>query len=58
MKDEVLFQRRTTLVRRMRLAHGEAMPWHRDPFQRVTLVLRGEALALDHPDEIPQPREE
>lgn len=50
MKDEVLFQRGTTLVRRMQLAPGEAMPWHRDPFHRVTVVLSGEALALEYRD--------
>lgn len=30
MNDEVLFHRGTTLVRRLRLAPGEAQPWHRD----------------------------
>jgi quercetin dioxygenase-like cupin family protein len=50
MKDEVLFQRGTTLVRRMQLSPGEAMPWHRDPFHRVTVVLHGEALALEYRD--------
>lgn len=38
--DETLFQHGTTLVRRLRLAPGEAMPWHRDPFQvKVSLRL-------------------
>jgi quercetin dioxygenase-like cupin family protein len=50
MTDDVLFRRGTTLVRRLRLAPGEAMPWHRDPFQRVTVVLSGDALALDYRD--------
>lgn len=50
MKDEVLFRRGTTLVRRMQLAPGEAMPWHRDPFHRVTVILHGEALALEYRD--------
>jgi quercetin dioxygenase-like cupin family protein len=48
--DEVLFQRGTTLVRRLRLAPGEALPWHRDPFHRVTVVLHGEALAFEYRD--------
>jgi hypothetical protein len=26
------------------------MHWHRDPFQRVTVVLRGDTLALDYRD--------
>jgi hypothetical protein len=48
--DEVLFQRGTTLVRRLRLAPGEALPWHRDPFHRVAVVLRGDALAIEYRD--------
>ncbi len=26
------------------------MPWHRDPFHRVTVVLRGSALAIEYRD--------
>jgi quercetin dioxygenase-like cupin family protein len=48
--EERLFQRGTTLVRRLRLAPGEAMPWHRDPFHRVTVVLHGDALAIEYAD--------
>lgn len=50
MAEERLFQRGTTLVRRLRLAPGEAMPWHRDPFHRVTVVLHGDALAIEYAD--------
>jgi quercetin dioxygenase-like cupin family protein len=50
MSDELLFQRGTTLVRRLSLAPGEAMPWHRDPFHRITVVLRGNALAIEYRD--------
>ena len=50
MTEERLFQRGTTLVRRLRLAPGEAMHWHRDPFHRVTVVLRGDALAIEYRD--------
>lgn len=50
MTDEVLFERGTIHVRRLRLAPGESMPWHRDPFHRVTVVLRGEALAIEYRD--------
>ena len=50
MASDVLFDRGTTLVRRLRLAPGEALPWHRDPFHRVTVVLRGEALQLEFRD--------
>jgi hypothetical protein len=47
MTDEVLFRRGTALVRRLRLAPGEAIPGHRDPLRRVTVVLSGDALALE-----------
>lgn len=47
---EVLFHRGTTYVRRLRLAPGEVMPWHRDPFHRVTVVLNGDALAIEYRD--------
>ncbi len=50
MNNEVLFHRGTTLVRRQRLAPGEALPWHRDPFHRVTVVLSGELLAIQYGD--------
>jgi quercetin dioxygenase-like cupin family protein len=48
--EDVLFRRGTTLVRRLRLAPGEAMPWHRDPFERVTVTLRGSRLAIEYRD--------
>ena len=50
MAEEVLFQRGTTLVRRMRLEPGEAMPWHRDPCHRVSVVLHGSELAIEYRD--------
>ena len=50
MTEERLLQRGTTLVRRLRLAPGEAMPWHRDPYHRVTVVLQGDALAIEYRD--------
>jgi quercetin dioxygenase-like cupin family protein len=51
--DEVLHHRGTTLVRRQRLAPGEATPWHRDPHPRVSIVLRGESLAIEFRDGAP-----
>lgn len=48
--EEELIRRGTILVRRLRLAPGEAMPWHRDPFHRVTVVLAGEMLAIESRD--------
>src|SRR5690348_2717796 len=50
MTDELLFHRGTTMVRRLRLAPGEVMPWHRDPFQRVAIVVSGDVLSLDYRD--------
>ncbi len=50
MIDDVLFHRGTTLVRRLRLAPGDVMPWHRDPYHRVTVVLHGDALAIEYRD--------
>ena len=50
MNDEMLFHHGTTMVRRLCLAPGEAMPWHRDPFQRVAVVLRGDMLSIEYRD--------
>jgi quercetin dioxygenase-like cupin family protein len=50
MAETVLHRRGTTLVRRLRLAPGAALPWHSDPFERVTVVLRGGALAIEYRD--------
>ena len=50
MAEEPLFRKGTILVRRLRLAPGEAMPWHRDPFNRVTVVLSGDELAIEYRD--------
>jgi quercetin dioxygenase-like cupin family protein len=36
--------------RRQRLEPGEASPWHRDPFHRVTVVLSGDLLAIEFRD--------
>jgi len=27
---------------------GEATPWHVDPFHHVTVIVRGDSLALEH----------
>ena len=51
MKDEIIFQRGTTYVRRLQLEPGEVMPWHSDPFHRVTVVLHGDALAIEFRDD-------
>ena len=50
MTDELVFQHGTTIVRRLRLAPGEVMPWHRDPFHRVAVVLGGDLLSIEYRD--------
>jgi quercetin dioxygenase-like cupin family protein len=50
MIEDVLYHRDTTLIRRLRLAPGEGTPWHRDPFQRVTVVLKGDELTIEYRD--------
>jgi len=50
MRDEIIIQHGTTMVRRLCLAPGEAMPWHRDPFQRVAVVLGGDRLSIEYRD--------
>jgi quercetin dioxygenase-like cupin family protein len=54
--EEKLHHRGTALVRRLLLAPGETTRWHRDPFHRVTVVLRGGILAIDFRDGHPQKR--
>ena len=50
MAEETLHHRGTTLVRRLILSPGEATRWHIDPFHRVSVVLRGEALSIEFRD--------
>jgi Cupin domain. len=50
MTDEVIFQRNTIQLRRLRLAPGEAMLWHRDPFQRIAIVVSGDLLSIEYRD--------
>jgi len=48
--QERLHHRGNYLVRRQRLAPGEASPWHRDPYHRVTVVLSGDRLEIEFRD--------
>jgi quercetin dioxygenase-like cupin family protein len=50
VKDEIVIHYGTTMVCRLRLAPGEAMPWHRDPFRRIAVVLRGDVLSSEYRD--------
>jgi hypothetical protein len=56
MSEEILYRRGTTLVRRQILEPGEALPWHRDPYHRVAVVLRGSTLLIEHRDGSPGER--
>jgi quercetin dioxygenase-like cupin family protein len=50
MIHQTISRRGTTLVRRLVLEPGEATPWHTDPFHRVTVIVRGDALAIEYRD--------
>jgi hypothetical protein len=50
MIHETISRRCTTLVKRLVLEPGEATVWHRDPFHRVTVIVRGDALAIEYSD--------
>jgi quercetin dioxygenase-like cupin family protein len=47
---ETISQRGTTLVRRLVLEPGMATPWHVDPYHRISVVVRGEVLAIEYKD--------
>lgn len=49
-REELLHRRGNYLVRRLRLAPGEATAWHRDPFSRVSVVVSGDQLAIEFRD--------
>lgn len=48
MPEQTIHRLGTTLVRRLILEPGEATRWHVDPFHRVTVVVRGEALMIEY----------
>src|SRR4029077_20299827 len=50
MKEEILYERGATLVRRLELGPSDVLPWHVDPFQRVSVVLKGERLEIEYRD--------
>jgi len=47
----LIHHRGNLVVRRLRLAPGEATPWHRDPFHRVSVVLSGDELGVEFRDD-------
>jgi quercetin dioxygenase-like cupin family protein len=48
--QQVLHHRGNYLVRRQKLVPGEATPWHRDPYHRLTVVLSGDLLEIEFRD--------
>ena len=50
MIHETISRRGTTLIKRLVLEPGEATAWHFDPFHRVTVIVRGDALAIEYSD--------
>jgi quercetin dioxygenase-like cupin family protein len=50
MAQQLLHHRGNCVVRRQTLAPGEASPWHRDPYHRVTVVFRGDLLKIEFGD--------
>jgi quercetin dioxygenase-like cupin family protein len=50
MTEEILIARGNTLVRRLKLAPGEMLGWHTDPFHRVSVVLSGDAIEIEYRD--------
>ena len=50
MFEETISRRGTTLVRRLVLEPGEVTSWQVDPLHRVTVIVRGEALAIEYRD--------
>jgi hypothetical protein len=45
--EQTLHQRGSTFARRLFLAPGEAIRWHRDPFHRLSIVFTGDFLAIE-----------
>src|SRR5207247_5569279 len=50
MKSETITQREDLIIRRHILEPGEALPWHSDLCHRFSVVIRGEAIAIEYRD--------
>lgn len=48
MKTEIVSERADVLIRKHRLAPGEALPWHTDRCHRFTVTLSGDALGIEY----------
>ena len=50
MISETISQRTDLVIRRHILEPGEALPWHSDLCHRFSVVIRGEAIAIEYRD--------
>jgi hypothetical protein len=50
MSEEILYEKGDILVRRAILEPGESSAWHTDACDRVTVILRGDPLAIEFRD--------
>jgi hypothetical protein len=50
VREVILFERGTILVRRLELGPKDVLPWHVDPFHRVSVVLKGGLLEIEYRD--------
>ncbi len=48
--QQILHRRGNFVVRRQKLAPGEATPWHHDPYERVSVVVAASPLAIEFRD--------
>ena len=51
MKQETISRRDDILIRRLILEPGDQMPWHTDPFRRISTIVRGDALRIEYQDD-------
>ena len=51
MQVETIHEDEHIVIRRQRLAPGEATPWHVDPCRRFTVVVNGTRLAIEYRDD-------
>jgi len=50
MISETIDQRPDLIIRRHILEPGEALPWHSDLCHRFSVIVRGEAIAIEYRD--------
>jgi hypothetical protein len=50
VRTEVITRRDDLVIRRSILDPGDATPWHVDPCHRFSVVIRGDALAIEFRD--------